>query len=566
MLVSLHIRNVAVIEDLRLEVGEGLTILTGETGAGKSIVIDALGLVLGDRADSTIIRDGADKAVVEAEFTRLDSAIFGPLAENLDIEHRDPWILRREVSSRGSRCFVNDSPVTVSVLKKIGDLLVDVHGQHDHQALLHAENHGRVLDGCGNYEELLEEWRRGFERFRTAVRNRRQADERRRHATERTILIDHELRQIAAVQPKEGEDHAIERELKVAEQGEKILSGVQACIEDLYGDDRSAMDLLTRSGRHLRDLVHLVPALADSAEQLESIEGLLSDLVRDLRSCIEAIDVSPDHCETLRNRLADLNRLKRMLGSDVATILQRRTELEAERDALEHLDEDLETVRRELEHAREEASRLAALLSARRTETARRLEAALTTELDALGIPRARFAVSLDALPVVTDDEALLDAGRPRGADESGWDRIEFHFSANPGEDLKPLARIISGGEASRVMLALKRVLAEKDAIPVLLFDEIDTGVSGPIAHKVGQAMRALALHHQIIAITHLPQIAALGSAHLLVEKHVRKGRTYTTIRSLSREERIRETARLMSGDGISEAALKNAEQLFHHG
>ncbi len=564
MLRRLTITNFALIEHLAIEFGDGLHIVTGETGAGKSILIDALGLALGERADTTMIRTGAERSVIEAEFATLPERGV-QLLRALAIDELPVLILRREITTKGvSRCFINDSPVTVAQLKSLGDHLIDIHGQHEHQSLLRPETHGGILDAFADIEADRISYLSAYTNLLHARRDLSAALDAQAHIEERRIIIEHQLRAIEAIDPRPDEDVEIERELAIAEHAERIGALIAGMLTQLYDGEPNAMDQIGHARRMLSELERIDPAVAPMQEQLELAGSQVRDVASTLRTTLERIDVSPDQCERMRARLAAITSLKRSMRSTLPELIARRADLAAEREQLATIDHRIAELERDCATHRAAASERAILLSQKRAEAAQELAKRVVRELTHLGMPRCRFEARLTRHPAAAGDGLLCD-GRSVHADEQGIDDIEFFIATNVGEDLKPLARTASGGEVSRIMLALKTLPAGRGAVPVMVFDEIDVGVSGAIAARVGEAMQRLARTTQIIAITHLPQIAAMGERHHRVEKRPADGRTTTTITPLTGEERVSEVARLISGSTVSEAARASARELFQH-
>ncbi|HOJ03699.1 MAG TPA: DNA repair protein RecN [Bacteroidota bacterium] len=566
MLTSLYIRNFALIEEIRVDCTPGLTVITGETGAGKSIVIDALGLVLGERADTTMVRQGSDKAVIEAEFDAGPLEYLRPLLENLGAEWQDVLILRRDVSVKGvSRAFVNDSPVPVSELRALGNRLVDIHGQHEHQSLLRQDTHRAILDSDPAVAGALAAYREVYARFVEGIRALDEARGTRDRIEERRLVAEHQLREIAAVNPQPNEDEDIERELRVVEHAEKLATAAHQALELLYDADNSVVDMLGRSERLLDEITRIDPTLAPQQAELTGTVSLLSDIAHTLRDYAEGFDFRPDHAERLRHRLAELLQLTRKYRMGIAELIDKRDALEEELRGLDNIDDRIASLESAVDALRAECSKAGLALTRERERAGAELAKHVPAELRALGIKQSVFASRL--LPLRVDSDAgarYLTRGRDRlGCGPDGCEDVEFYLSTNLGEDPKPLARVVSGGEVSRIMLALKGLFAGRDRIPIMVFDEIDVGVSGTIARKVGEAMRKLARAHQIIAITHLPQIAGLGDRHLLVEKHSGNGRTSTRVLPLDTDARLNELARLLSGDRITEAALQSARELL---
>lgn len=565
MLTSLLIRNFALIEEIRIDIGPGLTVMTGETGAGKSIVIDALGLVLGERADTTMIRQGSDKAVAEAELdagrlTHLRGAI-----EQLGAEWQSVLILRRELSAKGSsRAFINDTPVPVNALREIGDRLVDIHGQHEHQSLLHAETHRTVLDSDPAIAAALSSYRELYRAFVSAIAELDEARRTRDRIDERRVVAEHQLREITLVGPTDGEDDAIERELKMVEHSEKLATSANEIVDLLYDGEHNVVDKLGRCEKLLVEIERIDSSVEPLKRDVDASAAGLAEIARCMRDYLERIDFTPDRAEQLRHRLAEITALKRKFRLSLPELLDKKETLARELDGLDSIDDRIEELERRSETLRAKSSTAAATLSKVRAASAKTLGAEVIKALKDLGIKDARFETRMEITPASTADARfLLRERKPVACDEHGWDTIEFYLSTNVGEEPKPLAKVVSGGEVSRIMLALKSIFAGRDGIPIMVFDEIDVGVSGGIARKVGEAMRKLARAHQIIAITHLPQIAGVGAAHLKVEKNVKNGRTSTRVSVLDDGGRVEEIARLLSGEKITPAALQSARELL---
>ncbi len=566
MLISLTIRDFALIEQLETAFGPGLNILTGETGAGKSILIDAMGLVLGDRADTAAIRSGAAKTVVEALFENVSLPALDALLAGAQIELQPQLILRREVSAKGqSRCFVNDTPVSVATLKAVGDLLVDVHGQHEHQSLLHPETHIEILDAYGGLEKPLEEYREAYGRFREKIAARGELIARRRNIDERRAVVEYQLREIDKVGPRGSEDEEIERELRVAEHAERIALLSSEIVGGLYDGEGAALELIARAERSMEELARIDASLDPLRAELNSTRAALEELVRSVRQYAERVEFDPSRIESMRQRLNLLVGLKRRFGASLEEIAARGEELRKEYGSMDSLDDRIGVLEKEIGSLRKECARRAATLSQKRAAAADKLGREVEAILRELAIAHPAFRSGIGARKWNGGEDLLFleRDGEKVAPDERGWDQVEFQLSTNVGEAPKPLAKVVSGGEVSRVMLAIKSILARHDRVPLLVFDEIDTGVSGRIAQKVGSAMKKLSRHHQIVAITHLPQIAALADTHLAVEKSAQGGRARTSVRALDPREREFEVARLLGGEEVTKSNLASARELM---
>jgi DNA repair protein RecN (Recombination protein N) len=568
MLKSLFIKNYALIDELAVSFSGGLVILTGETGAGKSILIDALGLVIGERANTEVVRSGEDKAIVEGTFDISGNSKLQELLKENELEFADELIVRREISAKGSnRCLVNDSAIPLTVLKKIGELLVDLHGQHEHQSLLRPETHIGMLDEFGGLEGLVEECRAAYKALRSTSAELREMREREAHLKEKLELYKFQVQEIDAVAPQPDEEERIEAELTILENGEKLVSATAQLYDILYEGDRSAHDLLGTAAKRLAELAAIDKRFDEAVRECHSAAAIVSELAKFVQHYAASVEFNPARLEELRQRLAKLIALRKKYGGTLAATLAHRERIGAEVAATEHCDATIRRLTDVMEAQRARCGECAQRLSAKRQETAMRLDKEILGELAQLGIPHAKFVTQIreHLLPShATGEGEFVHIGKQQvRVRADGIDEVEFFISTNAGEEVKPLARTASGGEVSRIMLALKSILAKSDRLPVLIFDEIDTGVSGRIAQAVGLSLKNLSRFHQIIAITHLPQIAGLADEHFVVEKLESKKRATTSIRKLTQEERVREVAKLMSGAEVTEAGLKSARELM---
>jgi len=567
MLTSLHIQNYALIEDLTASFPNGLVILTGETGAGKSIIIDALGLVIGERANMEGVRAGADRAVVEGVFDTAGNARLADFLRSNDMDPADELIVRREISRRGqSRCFVNDSPVTLTVLKQIGEFLVDLHGQHEHQSLLRPETHITMLDEFGGLEDMVREYQQALGRLRSAAAELADLRRREQQLMEKREFTAFQLSEIDAVAPRGGEEGELQETLTILENSERLFGATSELYESLYGADRSVHDLLVLARNQLQDLAAIDRTFGDAARECAGAVAVVAELARFIQSYNAGIEFSPERLEELRERLGRLSLLKKKFGGSLEAVLARREELSSELSLAENFAAVIQRLAGDVESARGDCSLLAERLSAKRHEVARRIDKGILAELSKLGIPDAKFTTRMtreDPGDPPTDDLWIQAGGRRMTLNARGVDQVEFFISTNIGEEERPLAKVASGGEISRVMLGLKSILARSDRLPVLIFDEIDVGVSGRIAQAVGKSLKSLSSFHQVVAITHLPQIAGLADAHFVVSKSERKGRATTQMRRLTLDEQVTEVAKLMSGASVTETARAGARELM---
>ena len=575
MLKQLYIRNYAIIDELTLDLQSGLNIITGETGAGKSILIGALGLILGERATTDVVRKGAAKAVVEGTFVIAGNAKCASLLSSNNIEVTDELIVRREVSAKGqSRCFVNDSPVTLTLLKEIGDLLVDVHGQHEHQSLLRVTTHIDFLDDFGGLNGLVEEHRQAYRQLEDLVAELEKLRERERQLKERRDLYEFQIKEIDGVGPRPGEIEELESELRVLENAERLYEATNHLYELLYGGDHSIRDQLVLARNELEDLSQIDRSFEEARNECYNAETTIEELAKFIQRYNSKIEFNPSRLEEIRDRLGQLSLLKKKYGGSLEALLSYRETIGREVALAQNFESEIKNLEERIETSRRKCSELAERLSSKRHEIAEKLNGAIISTLAELGIPHGQFEVRIENRPLDNLGTETASGGKAHvrlgdafyETTPKGIDFVEFYLSTNLGEDPKPLSKIASGGEISRVMLALKSALAKSDRLPMLVFDEIDVGVSGRIAHAVGVSLKNLSRFHQIIAITHLPQIAGFADAHFMVEKHEDGRRTVTVVRKLSLKERVQEIARLMSGAEITEASLESARELLEIG
>ena len=568
MLHSLAVKNYAIIEELGIEFEPGLNILTGETGAGKSILVDALGLLLGERASSEVVRRGAEKCVVEGVFEHTKGKKVASLLRSNGIELGSELILRREVSAKGQgRCFVNDTPVTLAFLKDLGDHLVDLHGQHEHQSLLRPDTHIELLDEFGNLRGLLEDYQRSYQKLSALFDERDELKEKEAQLRERRDLYEFQIKEIDALGPQSGEDETLEEELRILENAEKLFELTSGLYALLYEGEQSVYDQMVRARNQLEDLASIDRSFEESTRECSSAVAMIGEITKFIQTYNSKIEFNPGRLEEIRERLGQLSLLKKKFGGSIDAILAHRERIGEEFTLAENFEQEIRLRELEITAERERCSHAAELLSSKRRELAQRVSRAVVAEVAKLGIPHAQFEVAITNQVLSQSDgqnRVFVRFGRDDyGAGPRGYDTVEFHLSTNLGEDPRPLARVASGGEISRIMLALKTVLAKSERLPLLVFDEIDVGVSGRIAQAVGRSLKSLSRFHQILAITHLPQIAGVADAHFGVEKVEQRDRTTTRIRTLTLLERVEEVAKLMSGAEVTEAGLLGARELM---
>ncbi len=565
MLKSLEIKDYALIDHTEIDFGKGLNIITGETGAGKSILIDAMSLLLGERASVEVVRKGAQKAFVEGIFdVEMNKKVKTLLDEN-DIEYQPDLIIRREISLKGSnRCFINDSPVALILIKQLGDLLVDLHGQHEHQSLLRVESHIDFLDEFAGNSKLIEEYQILYKELNKKIYELKDLRSKEESIKEKKEIYAFQIKEIDSVSPSIGEDEAIVNELNILENSEKLLELTEEVYTKLYDGDPSVIDLLGEAKHKLNQLSVIDKSFLESEGECDSALTIIKELANSLRSYKSKIDVDPKEVEYKRERLGSINMLKKKYGGSIEKIIALREKIGKESELAMNFSDAINKIQDEIKRLRIDAGEAANKISVSRQKSALKVESEVVKTLNQLGISDASFKVKISKTESDKEKEDFLFyQNRKYLYSETGIDEVEFYISTNAGEDVKPLAKVASGGEVSRIMLSLKTILAKSDKLPVLIFDEIDTGVSGRIAQKVGTALRDLASFHQIIAITHLPQIAGMADYHYSVEKKQIDDRTVSSIRRLNENERINEVAKLVSGEILTKESIESAKQLI---
>ncbi|MEI7934438.1 MAG: DNA repair protein RecN [Chlorobiaceae bacterium] len=561
MLFSLYIKNFALIQELTVEFDPGLTIITGETGAGKSILIGALNLVLGERSSSDLVRSGTTKAVIEVVLKEVHSEKIVNLLQAANIDTASELILRRELSSGGqSRCFINDTPCTAALLKQAGEELIDLHGQHEHQLLLHPETHETLLDDFAQTTTEVTAYKSTRSSLQGLQQQLRTLNNEASAIHNKKEIIDFQLKELNSIELKSGEEDTIETEIILLENAETLFTLSSDLNDLLYDSERSLYSAITSALHTVEKLAAIDKRFDIHTEETRNAKSIIDELSRFTRSYASGIDFNPEKLESLRERQLQLQRLCKKYGRTHAELIDLKNELEAKSGLEENLEEEVSRIEQEITLLKTELSLHAETLSSKRQKAASRLETAIQEQLAELGIPHSTFIVSIthEENP---KGEISID-GATFTAFPNGYDSVEFLISTNPGEKPRPLVKVASGGEISRVMLAMKSALAESAKLPILIFDEIDTGISGRIAESVGKSLRKLSRLHQIIAITHLPQIAAMGDLHLSVKKSVQQERTVTEVTPLDHESRLQAIASLISGEQISASSLTLAAEL----
>ncbi|MDI6779947.1 MAG: DNA repair protein RecN [Bacteroidota bacterium] len=565
MLKHLYIQNYALIEKLEVNFDGGLNIITGETGAGKSIIIDALSLILGERADTEAVRKDSEKSIVEGTFEISKNKNLKVLLEEQNVDYTDKLILRREVSVKGqSRCFANDTPVSLNVMKSIGDLLVDLHGQHDHQSLLRTETHIDLIDDYVGINDIVGKFSEAYKQVLGLIAQLNEIKSKATQLKEKRELYEFQMKEIDVVDPKLDEEDRLEYELKILENSEKLTEATSHLYDILYEGDNSISERLDFVRTQLEKLMQIDKTFGQMSEELNSADAVIDELIKSLRDYNAKIEFNPQRLEEIRNRLGSITLLKKKYGGSLDSVIRYREKIGGEVALAENFDVEIKKVRKLIEEKRKTASDLAQKLSAKRCEAAKKVNQATVQVLTELGINNAKFETKIENSVILNSENGIVRIGKEfYETTPKGIDFIEFYISTNIGEDVKPLVKVASGGEISRIMLALKTILAKSERLPLLIFDEIDMGISGRIAQAVGLSLKNLSQYHQIIAITHLPQIASQADTHFVVEKVEDGKRSYTKMRKLSVEERVHEVAKLMSGTEITDAGLKSARELI---
>jgi DNA repair protein RecN (Recombination protein N) len=561
MIKTLYIKDFALIDELEVPFESGLNILTGQTGAGKSIIIGALNMILGERADTEVIRQGKDKAIAEAIIQVEDGESFKDLLEENAVDFRKEMILRREIRDSGSRAFINDTPVTISVLKQVGDYLVDLHGQHDHQLLLKEENHQSVVDAFGEVQPYLESYREAYSGMKELHRELRELRRRESELEEKLELYRFQVKELEDAELEAHEEEELEAEMNLLDNAEELDQKAGAVVELGSGGEPNVVDLLSHMKLLLEDIARIEPEFETYLEEISTARISIQEMINFTERYRSGIEFNQQRLDELRQRQSELNRLQKKYNRTIPKLIEYLNDIRKELSLAENFDLEIQNLEKKLQEKSNEVADLAQDLHNMRMEVGKKLSASIIRELENLGIPNAKFEVRVD-WKKAEKGWVKID-GLPVECTEDGCDDIRLYISTNKGEEPKPLAKIASGGEISRVMLALKSILAKEQSLPVMIFDEIDTGISGEISEKVGRTMRRLSEQCQIIAITHQPQIASQAHKHYRVQKVEEEDRTVTRILPLSNDEHITEVASLMSGEDITDAALKSAQELI---
>jgi DNA repair protein RecN (Recombination protein N) len=564
MIKSLYIKDFALIDELDVQFEEGLNILTGQTGAGKSIIIGALNMILGERADTEVIRQGADKAIAEATIHIGKNELLETLLEENAVDCSEELILRREIRQSASRAFINDTPVNISVLKEVGDQLVDLHGQHDHQMLLKDENHLGVIDQFDSVRPVLKEYQKEYHTMSALQKELRDLLKRERELTEKTELYQFQVKELEEAQLDSEEEEEMRAEMNLLDNAEDLDQKAAAVAEIGNGEDVSLIEMLNTIKLNLEDMARIEPEFQSYLDEVTTARISIQEAVQFAERYRDRIEFNPKRLETLRQRQAELNRLQKKYQRSVPELISYYNEIKTELSIAENFDLEINRIKEKINAQSEVLKEKSVMLHNQRKKVGVQLSDDIVAALKNLGIENGQFRVDVSWMKSekgwIQVDGSAIDCA------ETGCDDVRFFISTNKGEEPKPLSKIASGGEVSRVMLSLKSILAKEQHLPVMIFDEIDTGISGNISDKVGREMRKLSEYCQIVAITHQPQIASQAHKHYRVEKVEAGERTITRITPLSEEEHIHEVASLMSGEEITDSALTSARELIERG
>ncbi len=564
MLKELNIKNFAIIDQLRVEFTPGLNVFTGETGAGKSIVVDALNLALGERASGDFIRTGCQEAVVEAAFELNGRSMkeITVLLDNqgIEVQGGEDLIVRRVLSSSGkNKVYINGSLANLNTLVALGASLADIHGQHEHQSLLSLEHQRELLDSFGGLDGLREEVAGIYLRLQNVRKQLAELETGERHRAQREDMLRFQKNEIEAAALKPGEDDELAKEQKVLANSERLAALCSMVDETLYSSDDSVLANLKKAINGLSDILEIDNRLAGAVELCESGRVQIEEAAREISSYRGTVEFDPRRLEQIDDRLDSIQKLKKKYGNTIEEILEFGVKATAELERMERSSEEIERIKSEIQAIKFGLTDKTNELTKKRGSAARDLEKKVEAELAHLGMKKTVFTVTITQEP----GGDTLDGKRviPQGAD-----RVEFLIAPNPGEEPKPLAKTASGGELSRIMLALKTILVEGDSIPTVVFDEVDAGIGGAVAEEIGKKLKRVASRRQVFCITHLPQIASLADSHYGVGKNVKNDRTITEVRLLDKKERIDEVARMLGGKTITEATMKHAEEMIARG
>ena len=550
MLKQLYIKNFTLIDELDIQLHPGFSVITGETGAGKSIILGAIGLLLGNRADTKAIKAGCDRCTIEAHFdlSRYDMQNFFT-EHDIDYDAEDT-IIRRELTAAGkSRAFINDTPVALSLMRELGESLVDIHSQHQNLLLQKEDFQLNVVDIIAQNSKLLGDYRATYNQYRQAQQRLAKMEDEIARSRENEEFLRFQFKELDHAQLVEGEQESLEQEAETLTHAEDIKTALYDADNTLTNEDGSILERLKSTCQQLASIKEVYPAIAEAAERLDSSYIELKDIAQEIGSNVDRVDFEPARLDEINSRLDTIYSLQQKFHvQDISGLIEIRDNIKQQLDHIGNSDEELAALQQEAEHWLSKAGQAAKKLTELRTRTAKKIETEMQKRLVPLGIPNVRFEISFTAKPLSPD----------------GADKVNFLFSANKSTPLQPVSQVASGGEIARVMLSLKAMISGAVKLPTIIFDEIDTGVSGKIAEKMAQIMAEMGeLDRQVISITHLPQIAAMGRHHYKVQKEETPQGTRSHMTELTEEQRVCEIAQMLSGSDITEAALANAQELL---
>jgi DNA repair protein RecN (Recombination protein N) len=551
MLRELKIKDFAIIDTLTIDFTDGMGIFTGETGAGKSIIVDAVNLILGTRGSVDYVRSGCREAKIEALFDIAENSVMQKTLGDLDYEHSSELVIKRVLSSAGkSKVTINDSLSTLNVLNKISPLLINVYGQNEHQELLNKEKHLEILDSFGGLSHLLNEYKKSFLSLKEVEDKLEELIRAAENRDKETGFIKYQLSEILAADLRDGEEEELKKEREMLINAEKILDACSFGFENIYSKDGSVNTCLSEILSRIDKIKELDNSFENYHNEIKNALYVLEDAAFFFRDYPKKVDFSLSSLDEIESRLEAINGIKKKYGAAFEDVIKTKEELEKKLTELENITENCGLLEKKQAKLLTKTMELAKKLSDKRHKSEKRLSDKMINELKSLGIPNAKFIAKFQK-------QAELNLN------ETGKDEVEFYFSANPGENFKPLLKIASGGELSRIMLALKNVTKSEDAPATLIFDEVDSGIGGKTAHIVGAKLKGLSHNNQVICVTHLPQIASYADSHYYVTKEQKGGRTVTKVAKLGHDERVREVARLLSGETVTGHSIKHAADMI---
>jgi DNA repair protein RecN (Recombination protein N) len=564
MLEYLRIRNFALIEDLKINFGKGFNVLTGETGAGKSIIIGAIGAILGEKVEQDAVRAGSEKSIIEAFFNIKDNFEAQKILKDsgIDFIEDEPIIIRREIFSEGrNRNYINSTPVPLSKLKELGNFLIDIHGQHEHQVLLKVNTHIQFLDKFGKLDKEREEFENEFKKYLGLKNKLEKLLMNEKEKNRMMEFLKYAIDEIDKANLKIGEDIELEKEFLILSNQEKIFEAIQKSYEFLYDNDVSASFNIENSINALAEVEKFDSNIVNIKQKLEEAYYQIEDVIGLIRNYKTGFEFSPERLNEIIERMELIKRLKKKYGDTIEEILNYRDKAVEDLNLIEQSEEEIEKTKLEIENIKVKLGNLALNLSGRRKVVAKLLEEKIENQLQELEMANTKFKVDIN---YIEDEQGIIEfEGRKLKVKEDGIDNVEFLISPNLGEELKPLRKIASGGEMSRIMLALKTILGEVDKIDTLIFDEIDVGIGGKTSDKVGRKLKSLGKFKQVISVTHQAQIARFADKHFVVSKRVSGNRTLTEVREVLGNDRVYEIARMLAGANITDTTLKHAKELL---